>query len=195
MGKYYEKDLPEGYKEALVIDANDKLRTRKAYIAALITVAVLFTVFFWVYVMPRLDEIHSAFSILKCVVFIIAYFVYVVLHELTHGIVYKLLTKQKLTFGFKPPAAYCGVPGIYTYRITSMASLLTPFTVYSILFIVLFFAVSDPFIKELIFVLFALHITGCIGDLYGLGLYLTRFKSPDVLRKDMGAKQIYYTKD
>ncbi|MCQ2122483.1 MAG: DUF3267 domain-containing protein, partial [Fibrobacter sp.] len=58
--------------------------------------------------------------------------VYIVLHELVHGAVYKLLTGQKLTFGFKASVAYCGVPDIYVYRRTALAALLAPFVVFDI---------------------------------------------------------------
>ena len=47
----------------------------------------------------------------------------------------------------------------------------------------------------LILVLLAFHLSGCIGDLYNLGLLLFKFRDPSVLREDTGPKQIYYTKD
>ncbi len=195
MNRYYEETLPEGYREALVIDANDKKRGVALQIASMVTVAVLINLFFFIYALPRLGEIAAGFTILKCICFVIAYPLYIVLHELTHGLVYKLLTGKKLTFGFKPPSAYCGVPDVYTYRITSLLSSAAPFTVFSALFISLFFLVGDPFSKTMIFILFALHISGCAGDLSGVGLYLFRFRSPMTLRKDFGPKQAYYIKD
>ncbi len=195
MHRYYEEKLPEGYKEALALDANDRESSVKIRKIAVISAVVLFNACFFLYALPRIHEIAAGFSIIKCVGFILAYFVYIILHELTHGIVYKLLTGQKLTFGFKPPAAYCGVPNIYIYRTTSLCSLFAPFTVYSIVFAVLFLLIGDPFSKVLILVLFAMHITGCAGDLYGVGLFLSRFKDPATLRKDTGPVQIYYTKD
>ena len=195
MNRYYEESLPEGYSEALVIDSNDKKQGMRLQVAAIITAAVLINVFFFIYALPRLGEIAAGFNMIKCMGFVIAYPLYIVLHELTHGLVYKLLTKKKLTFGFKLPSAYCGVPDVYTYRITSLLSLFAPLTVCSVIFILLFFIVSDPFSKAMILLLFTLHISGCAGDLYGIGLYLFRFKSPTTLRKDSGPKQVYYLKD
>lgn len=195
MKRYYEEELPVGYTEALTVDANDKKSGAKLGIAAAIVAAVLFNACFFLYVWPRRGEIAEGFSILKCVGFLAAYFFYVTLHELTHGAVYKLLTGRKLTFGFKPPAAYCGLPDVYVYRKTSLLSLLAPFTVFSVLFAVLFIVVGDPFIKALILALLILHVTGCTGDLHGVGLFLFKFRSPDTLRKDTGPKQIYYTKN
>lgn len=194
MNRFYEERLPEGYTEALVLDANDKVFGRKLQIAASIAAAVLISGFFFVYG-PRMKEILAGFTVIRCAVFFISYFLYIVLHELTHGMVYKIFTRQKLTFGWKPPAAYCGVPGIYLYRITSLLSLLAPFTIFTAVFAVLFFTASDLFVKTLVFVMFALHISGCTGDLYSTGLFLFRFKSPATLRKDTGPKLIYFTKD
>ena len=195
MNRYYEETLPEGYTEALVIDANDKKLSLRLQVAVIITVVVLINVFFFIYALPRLGEIAAGFNVIKCMGFVIAYPLYIVLHELTHGLVYKLMTKKKLTFGFKLPSVYCGVPDVYTYRITSLLSLFAPFTVYSVIFILLLFIINDPFSKVLILLLFALHMSGCVGDIYGIGLYLFRFKSPTTLRRDFGPKQVYYTKD
>lgn len=194
MNRYYESNLPEGYKETLAIDANDRIHGAKMQAAGMITAAVLICIFFFAYALPRMSEISAGFTLIKGFGFILSYFLYVTLHELTHGAVYKLMTKQKLTFGFKPPVAYCGVPDVYTYRITSLFSLLAPFAVYTVLFSVLFFFVDDAFSKAMILALTALHVSGCVGDLYGVGLFLFRFKDPATLRKDMGPEQIYYTK-
>ncbi len=195
MNRYYEEKLPAGYSETLVIDANDKKQRMLLQVAAIITVAALINVFFFIYALPRLDEIAADFKIVKCICFIIAYPLYVVLHELTHGLVYKVLTRKKLAFGFKPPSAFCGVPDIYTYRFTSLLSLFAPLTVYSALFVFMFFIINEPFSRAMILLLFALHLSGCSGDLYGIGLFLFRFKSPATLRRDFGPKQVYCTKD
>ena len=194
MSRFYEEELPDGYVEALKIDANDQKSSFAIKLSAVITAVVLFNAGFFLYALPRIEEIRNNFSIFKCFGFVFAYILYVVLHELTHGFVYKILTRRKLIFGFKPPAAYCGVPDIYVYRITSLFSLFAPFTVYGILFAVLFFIIPDPFSKAMILLLFSLHVTGCIGDFYAIGLFFFKFKNPITLRKDTGPTQTYYTK-
>ena len=193
--RFYEETLPEGYRETLVIDAgNGKLMSRMTTVTVVMNF-VLFGVIFLAYGRPRIDEIAAGFSIIKCAGLIAAYFLYIILHELTHSIAYKLLTKQKLTFGLKPPVAYCGVPGIYVYRITALCSLLAPLTVFSLIYAALFFTVNDAFVKLMILSLFVLHLSGCVGDLYNIGLFLFRFRDADVLRQDTGPRMIYYTKD
>ena len=41
---------------------------------------------------------------------------YMVLHELTHGLFYKIFTHEKLKFGMTLTVAYCGIPRIYTKK-------------------------------------------------------------------------------
>jgi len=195
MNKYYEEDLPDGYRETMVVNFNDIDLGKKLMTVGAACSTVLFLVIFFAYVLPRIKEIASKFSIIKIVGLIAAYFLYVILHELTHGVVYKLVTGQKLTFGIKPPAAYCGVPDIYCYRITSLLSLFMPLTFWSIILVSAFIIVADPFIKTLILILLVLHLSGCIGDLYSIRLFFSRFKDPSTLRRDLGPKQIYYTKE
>ena len=42
--------------------------------------------------------------------FAILLILYIILHELTHGAAYKILTHEKLTFGITLTCAFCGVP-------------------------------------------------------------------------------------
>ena len=193
--RFYEETLPEGYREALTVDAgNGKLMARLRNITVLSN-TVMFAAVFLIYAGPRIDEIGAGFSVFKVAGLIAAYFLYIILHELTHGIVYKLLTGKKLTFGLKRPVAYCGVPGIYAYRITAMLSLLAPLTVFSILLAAAFLLIHDSFARLMILSLFVLHLSGCAGDLYGIWLFLTRFRDPSVLRQDTGPAMIYYSRD
>ena len=195
MSRFYEEKLPEGYSKAMTVDAEDRKIMSRIKLIAMISQVILIPVFFFVYAFARLQEIGEGITTLKCIIFVLAYFLYIVLHELTHGLVYKVFTGKKLTFGFKPPYAFCGVPDIYTYRITSMMSLFAPLTVFSIVYVLLFFIISDPFSKTMILLMLALHVSGCSGDIYGIGLYLFKFRSPKTLRNDSGSVQVYYTKD
>lgn len=192
--RFYEETLPEGYREAMVVDAGNRDLGSRLTKATALANMILFAAIFLFYAGPRMDRISAGFSVFKVLGLIAAYFVYVLLHELVHGIAYKLLTGKKLTFGVQPPVAFCGVPGIYAYRITALLSLFAPLTVFSVLFAAAFFLAGDPFTRLMILCLLALHLSGCVGDLHNIGLYLTRFRDPSVLRSDTGPKQIYYTK-
>lgn len=197
--KFYEDELPEGYTEALALDADDKKPGQVLKIATLIINVLSFCAIRFFYIKANRSLFSESFSAVKIVClsvgFVAAYILYIAAHELTHGAVYKIFTKKKLVINFKPPVAYCGVPDVYTYRITSLFSLFAPLVLFGALFASLFFISGDPFIKTFFLVLLALHISGCVGDIYGVGILLFKFRDGSTLRKDTGPKMIYYTKE
>ncbi|MCD7823628.1 MAG: DUF3267 domain-containing protein [Oscillospiraceae bacterium] len=185
----FERTLPEGYHEAYVIDATKgkfSLWLNVVAMALMIVIAVPLVAIIFI----TAEEVHvnSTFLLILCGLLI----VYTILHELTHGIAYKLMTGEKLTFGVTLTVAFCGVPKIFVYRKTAMVALLAPFTVYSILFILLMIALPDPTMKLAVAILFAIHFGGCAGDLYDTFIYLTRFKDPKTLMQDTGPRQTFY---
>jgi hypothetical protein len=89
--------------------------------------------------------------------FIFLAIIYVILHELTHGLLYKILTKQKLTFGLTLSVAFCGVPHIYVNKKTALLSVLAPFVVYNIIFIPLLIFLPGNFIYLTLFLVYLTH--------------------------------------
>ena len=196
MENYY-KTLPEGYREVKVVDAKEK------------KTSVLFVVFSFVLtaipLMPVLltaggglrtlvEQNGRAQSMIAVVVFLASLVLYLVLHELVHGAVYKALTHQKLTFGFTLTVAFCGVPDVYTSRKTALVALLAPFVTFSVLLIplTLWFYSFNRLYYLLSGILFAIHFGGCIGDLYMTYLLLFKYKDPRTLMNDTGPKQTIY---
>ena len=198
--KKYERELPPGYKEVFNIDATSKktglIFNGIALVIALVTVLVgCIPLFLQESVSFKIGSLEF---LLLDVIFLVSMIVYMVLHELTHGAAYKLLTGEKLTFGLSWSCAFCGVPNIYVYRQASLIALVAPlilFTiVFSILSVVLFFAGPAYYILSLI--LFGLHLGGCAGDGYVTLLFLLKFKDRRTLIRDTGPKQyIYVTED
>ncbi len=129
---------------------------------------------------------------IRLLVFCAALLAYVILHELVHGAAYKILTKQKLTFGLTLTVAYCGVPDIYVYRKASLIALLAPFVLFTVLFAVLLFFMPTAVDKCLMAFLLGVHVGGCVGDLYGAALYVFRFRDPETLMRDTGPAQTFY---
>lgn len=116
--------------------------------------------------------------------------VYLVLHELTHGLVYRLMTGEKLSFGLSWSCAWCGVPDIYVTRKTALCSLLAPFVLFNAVFAVLI-ALCSGLAAAVCIVLFSIHFGGCAGDLYDAYLLLFRLRG-DILMRDTGPKQTFY---
>ena len=190
----FEEALPEGYVPRLTVDCQSKKLGILMNLTALAIMVVLFVVF-WRLIQPW-DAFLAAplLSLLKLVVFTMAVTAYIVLHELLHGAAYKLLTGHKLTFGLTWSAAYCGVPDIFVYRSAALIALLTPFVVFTIVFLLAVLLIADPVSRCMAAFLLVTHIGGCVGDLYDTGLYLFRFRDPATLMQDTGPKQTFYTK-
>ena len=188
-GKDYEITLPQGYESVLTIDATDKKFALRMNLAALIPmVPALLLAWRMIWNTP------VAYFPQKLLGFFAAMLLYVVLHELVHGVAYRVLTHRKLTFGLKLTCAYCGVPDIYCYRRTALISLLAPFTVFTILFAALALFLDDTMLRACAVILLGMHLGGCSGDLYDSWLYLTRFRDPLTLMRDTGPAQTFYVK-
>ncbi|MCC8131159.1 MAG: DUF3267 domain-containing protein [Ruminococcus sp.] len=188
----FERSLPSGYHEAFVIDATKgKFSLWLNVVAMALMVVIAVPLVAIIFITAEEITINSTFLLILCGLLI----VYTILHELTHGIAYKAMTGEKLTFGLTLTVAYCGVPKIFVYRKTALVALLAPFTVYSILFIALMIALPDPTMKLAVALLFAIHFGGCAGDLYDTFIYLTKFRDPTTLMQDTGPRQVFYVRD
>lgn len=197
--KDYEPQVPEGYSLAYHINASDKKTGVKMTLGAIvIMMAALALVFFgipkpWSFGFFASDIRYFLFW----AVWLVLEIAYIILHELTHGAVYKALTHQKLRFGITWNAAFCGVPDIYTYRRVAILSLIAPLTVFTIVFAALALylrTVSTPWYL-VVGILFATHISGCVGDMFMTFKFLTKYKDPRTLMRDTGPEQWIYVPD
>ncbi len=190
-GKNFETTLPEGYRAAFVIDAADKKNGLILNLASLglfiVTLAAEVAAIGWKNVLSGLR-----FRVPQLLVFLAVALVYVVLHELVHGAAYYLLTGRRLKFGFAGTVAYCGVPDIYVYRTASLISLMAPFTVFLIVFGIPVILFTDMRLKVLAALMLAIHVSGCVGDLYDFLLFMFRFRDPKTLMRDPGPAQTFY---
>ena len=194
----FERTLPAGYKEVFRISAKKKETAVILSLGSLGITAVVFVLLLIPFFRSGIDisDVAPATFFIFYGVFILSMLLYTVLHELTHGAVYKLLTGEKLTFGITTAVAFCGVPKIYTYRKCALAAILAPLTVFTVILgsIVLFFSLINPLYYIGFSFIFALHLGGCIGDGYLAFLLLTKFKDNDILMKDTGPDQFIYAK-
>ena len=189
-GKTFERELPGGYKIATVMDAS---KGRFAVVFTLISllfliVAVAAMALPFVFEPEDIDDLP--YLSVSFLIGMVASFVYIVLHELVHGAAYKRLTGEKLTNGFTFTCAYCGVPKIFTYRRTALIAVLAPFVLFSLILIpalVVAYYVSFGLYLAL-GVLFAMHFSGCSGDVYVAALLLFKYKDARVLMNDTGPK-------
>lgn len=194
----FERELPKGYREAFHINAKDKGTALVLSIVALtITIAVFAVMMIPVFKSGiDLSNVAPEYFFLFYGIFVISMVIYIILHELTHGVVYKLMTREKLTFGITPAAAFCGVPGIYTYRRCALAALVAPLITFTAVLIpiIIFFSMTMPLYYIGFSFIFAMHLGGCVGDGYLTYLLLTKYKKDDVLIRDTGPEQFIYVR-
>ena len=201
MNKNFENSLPENYSLALHIDSKNK-KTGLIFNLCSVVIAIVVAValilprgFSFDEFMKKLSEGGEGKMILRYLVFIASMILYMVLHEIVHGIAYKCLTHQKLTFGMSWSCAFCGVPNIYVYRRTAMISLIMPFAVFSAVYGALIAAFAgDIVLYSMLSLLFALHLGGCICDVYTFVLFMFKYKDKAILMRDTGPEQFLYVK-
>ena len=209
--KNFERALPAGYKQALYINAKD---IKLGIVLNLIALAVLGIVMAAAIAsLGFADKLSLEAFAIDPLKLLVAYFVlfvsmilYTVLHELVHGVAYKTLTGEKLTFGISWSCAYCGVPNIFVYRGAALFSVLAPLVFFGLLFALLT-AVALAIIGSsdnaavlnalyavylALTVLQGLHLGGCSGDVYAAWLLCRRFKDERTLIRDTGPEQFFY---
>ena len=186
----YERSLPGGYRLVKKMDAKNlgfglllTLGSLLLFVAALTVVALPL-------VFGEVDfsaiDIDAIYTVL--LYYILGTVLYMVLHELTHGAAYKAMTGEKLTFGISWSCAFCGVPNVFTYRRTAIIAVYAPFVVFTLLFIPAlvwsyFYSLSIYIVLALIF---ATHISGCVGDLYMGHILLRKYTDRLTLVNDSG---------
>ncbi len=196
--KHYEEKLPENYRLVKTVDATGIPLSVILNVLSLVMMAGAFAVLYFAFGVDfsRVEEhfhgLPDFVQTLALLLFVVGFIVYVVLHELVHGAVYKAFTKRKLTFGVTMTCAYCGVPDVFVYRTASLCAVLAPFVIFSIAFIVPMFFLQNTMWFLLLAALFAMHFGGCVGDLYITLLYVFKFRDGKTLMRDTGPVQTFY---
>lgn len=199
--KNFERELPSGYKQSLHINAKDAkfgiiFNLISLLVLAVVVAVAIFSLSFKGYTFGEVFSLDLPNLLITYLVFFLSIFSYIILHELVHGVAYKSLTGEKLTFGLSWSCAFCGVPNIFTYRKTAIIAIVAPFAVFTILLIPTIIALY--FVSPLYYLIFAfvfgLHFGGCSGDLYLLILLLIKYKDNTTLMRDTGPEQFIYVK-
>ena len=198
----FERDLPSGYKQANYIYAKNAKFGIIFNAIALVVLAIVMAFAFVILdfggkLSPEIFDMEAPRFFVAYAVFMVSMIVYVVLHELVHGIAYKARTGEKLTFGMSWSCAFCGVPHIFTYRSTAIVAVVAPFAVFTILFIPIrvFLSSFSPLYYLIAAFVFGLHLGGCSGDLYVLYLLTVKYKDSKTLMRDTGPEQFFYVYD
>ena len=196
--KHFEEKLPENYRLVKTVDATKAPFAVVFNLLSLVMMVGAFAVLYFAFgtdvslIKEQFLTLPDFTKILALLLLVVGFIVYIVLHELVHGVVYKAFTKRKLTFGVTMTCAYCGVPDVFVYRTASLCALLAPFVIFSIAFIVPMFFLQNTVWFLLLSALFAMHFGGCVGDLYITVLYVFKFRDGKTLMRDTGPVQTFY---
>ena len=181
--------LPGGYSLAFEVDMKkDKKLVLWVNIAAMAGAAVMAVPMAFIVPLRPLFDMSNGFGpyFLRFGVLIAASWLYIVLHELTHGAAYKLFSKNKLNFGFNGLFAWCGCRDCYFPRNKYIVVALAPLVVWGVLLGILC-ALCGAFWQEWFWVAYIVQIanvTGAAGDIY-VSARLTRCPA-DTLASDDG---------
>ena len=189
-GKTFERELPKGYKVALAIDAKDKKIGLIFNVIAIISLIVIMAIASVPLLLNKERLLESEYYYSIAIYLFVLMIAYIIIHELVHGIAYKISTGEKLTFGLTLTCAFCGVPKIFTYRKTALAAVLAPTIVLSLvmlpLMVVYYFINAYTYL--MLALIFAMHLGGCCCDIYIAYLLLVKYKDDRTLMNDTGPK-------
>lgn len=187
----YYRELPQGYKEVYCIDAKKTsvgviMNLIGFAIAAVLIVGITLAKFKLSFdIKLEIETLIALLSFCCCV------FAYLVIHELTHGLFYKILTKQKLRFGLTLTVAYCGLKEGYVNKKTCLLAVLAPLVIHSVWMILLIIFLPANIWVLTVIALFGIHFGGCVGDMWVAFMLIFRFNST-VLTCDDGPCQRFY---
>ena len=189
---FYFKKLPENYVADFVIDVREK---KLAWIVRILYISLLAITFV---VCEAFNRFNFSFrfallrTILTPIIFIAAYIVMVVLHELIHGLFNIIFTREKLEFGFAKGSAYCGMPNIYLKKGPKMVVVMAPFFTFLIALVIALIFIKDPYYYMVVSIFLGLHVGGCSGDLIEFFILFFKYHGKKVLVGDTGPTQTIY---
>lgn len=113
-----------------------------------------------------------------------------VMHELVHGIFIKNYSRDKVTYGFNGLFASAGSPDYYFTKKEYIVIALAPFVLIDLVLMGLLL-LAGGWVFYGIYMVLALHATGCIGDLY-VFIQIIRYPRSTYMR-DTGLEMFFYT--
>ena len=181
-------DLPQGYRQILHIDLqNDKKLLWIVNGAALVIMVLMIVIA--AFFVPVTE--YLSFDLLQLMVLCGGYVLYMVLHELVHGIFMKRYSSAKVKYGFTGMYAYAGSDAYYC-RKHYVTIALAPIVVWGIVLGILNIFVPMSWFY-VVYLIQMGNISGAAGDLY----VTWRFsKLPaDILIRDTGVAMTVFSRE
>lgn len=143
---------------------DDKKLIMKLNIVSILLLILFFILFTLLTLWDNLSE-KGGINFLGMFIGIISLLVIIVVHELIHGLFFKLFnTEGKVKFGFKNGLAYATSPNSFYSKGKFLVILMAPFIIITLL---LFFMYLFRLIPPYAFIrLASIHASTCVGDFY-----------------------------
>ncbi len=187
------QSLPEGYREIYSIDLqkNKKMslivNALSLFIAAVLTVPMIFVV--PISSLFNMDDGYGSY-IIRFAAIIALIVLYMVLHEIVHGIAMKMCGTKKVKYGFTGLYAFAGSEDYYDKK-SYIFIALAPIIVWGIVLgIINFFVPTEWF--WVIYLIQITNISGAAGDLF-VTVKFSRLPK-DILVKDYGVGMHVFSK-
>ncbi|MCH5324921.1 MAG: DUF3267 domain-containing protein [Eubacterium sp.] len=158
----YENSLPEGYHQIKIISPSTDRKDSIVKMFCIFTPSLLLLVLGFLFVNV------SAVQYLTLLMLIPLLPLYIILHELIHGIVYLILTGHGFKLGRSKDGFYCILPQLYIYVKTQLLGAAAPFVVFTITLLsgCVIAIVNQSCLFMILSFLLAFHFFACRGDIY-----------------------------
>lgn len=184
--------LPEGYREICEIDLQKNKKLAIPLNLVSIAIGVLMAA-----IMHFVVPIFSLFSMesgiknymLRFAALIVLMVLYLILHELVHGVAMKICKTEKVKYGFTGLYAYAGSDDYYDKKAYIFIAL-APVVLWGVII-----AVINPFVPDewfwVVYMIQIANISGAAGDFYVTAKFS---KLPnDILVQDQGVRMKVYS--
>lgn len=186
--------LPEGYREIYSVDLqkNKKVALLVNLLAFVIAVVLVVTMHFFVPISSLFDMQNGLGSyLIRFAALIVLMIVYMVLHELTHGIAMKICGTKKIKYGFTGLYAFAGSNDYYNKQAYIFIAL-APIVLWGVVL-----AIINPFVPLewfwVVYMLQIINLSGAAGDLY-VTVKFSGFPK-DILIRDYGIGMTVFSKE
>lgn len=186
--------LPEGYREIYALDMHEDKKLAvwvnllSLAIAAVFTVPMLFVVPWWT-TFDVADGMSGYW--IKFAAMLGLTLLYLVLHELVHGIAMRICGTKKIRYGFKGVYAFAASDDYYRKKPYIFIAL-APVVLWGIVL-----AIVTPFVPTswfwVVYFVQLMNLSGAAGDLY-VTVRFSRMPR-DILIRDSGVGMVVYAKE
>lgn len=185
--------LPDNYKEIFSVDLQKNKKTAVLVNAATLVIAgaLAATMHFFVPITTLFDMQNGSDAyMIKFIILLVLIAVYVILHELVHGIAMKICGTKKVKYGFTGLYAFAGSNDYYDKKSYIMIAL-APVVIWGIVL-----AIVNIFVPAgwfwVVYLIQIINLSGAAGDLF-VTVKFSRLPK-DILIRDYGISMVVYSK-